>query len=155
MNGGSALRLAVATAQDMERVGQNAASGVRAGQLVFLTGELGAGKTTWVRGLLHGLGHEGAVKSPTYTLLEPYDLGRLSVYHFDLYRLNDPEELEHLAFRDYLDGRGVCLVEWPERGEHLLPAPDCLIDIRYHNDGRCLTVHCNSLLGDPLCAGMR
>ena len=148
------LQLSVASAADMEQVGRRAATGVRGGQLVFLQGELGAGKTTWVRGLLRGLGYQGAVKSPTYTLLETYALERCNVYHFDLYRLNDPEELEQLAFRDYLDGRGVCLVEWPERGMDRLPEPDCLIVIEYDNGGRRLTMNCNTQLGGSLCAGM-
>ena len=148
------MQLRIASAADMEQSGRRAATGARAGQLVFLRGELGAGKTTWVRGLLRGLGFLGAVKSPTYTLLETYALEQCNVYHFDLYRLNDPEELEQLAFRDYLDGRGVCLVEWPERGMDRLPEPDCQIVIEYENGGRLLTMNCNTQLGGSLCAGM-
>jgi len=155
MNDGNPVRIRVPTAADMERAGGCAADGIEAGQLIFLEGELGAGKTTWVRGLLRGLGHRGAVKSPTYTLVESYSLGRCNVYHFDLYRLGDPDELENLAFRDYLDGRGVCLVEWPERGMELLPVPDCLIEIQYDNGGRCLTMNSNTQLGESLCAGLR
>ena len=107
----------------------------RAG-LVFLRGELGAGKTTLVRGLLRGLGHEGPVRSPTYTLIEPYELDGQRVYHLDLYRHGDPEELEFLGLRDLLDGEGLLLVEWPDRGIGFLPAPDLVIDITHVPPGR-------------------
>ncbi len=146
------LRIRVRDAAAMESLGEQAAAGVRAGQLVFLRGELGAGKTTFIRGVLRGLGHRGAVTSPTYTLVEPYQVGGLSVYHFDLYRIVDAEELENLAVRDYLDGEGVCLVEWPERGQGVLPAPDCEIVIDFDGDGtRLVECRCETELGDALC----
>lgn len=154
MGDASRLQRTIANADDMEMSGRAAAAGVRPGQLVFLQGELGAGKTTWVRGLLRGLHYDGSVKSPTYTLVESYELDPCNVYHFDFYRLDDPDELEHLALRDYLDGRGVCLVEWPERGMGFLPEPDCRVVIEYDNEGRCLTMNCNTQLGRSLCATM-
>lgn len=120
----------------MEALGSRLATHVEPGQIVFLRGELGAGKTTLVRGLLHGLGLTGAVKSPTYTLVEPYSLRGLQLFHFDLYRLNDPEELEFLGLRDYLHGQGVCLIEWPERGAGYLPAPDAEAQITVEAPGR-------------------
>ena len=126
----------VATEADTERLGAALAPQLRAGLVLFLHGELGAGKTTVVRGILRGLGYTGAVKSPTYTLVEPYQMGVLSIYHFDLYRLNDPEELEFLGVRDYLAGSGVCLVEWAESGAGVLPAPDVDIAIERQEERR-------------------
>jgi tRNA threonylcarbamoyladenosine biosynthesis protein TsaE len=110
----------------------------RAGGLVFLTGELGAGKTTLVRGLLRGLGHEGPVRSPTYTLVESFELSQARVHHLDLYRIADPEELEYLGIRDLLDGASLVLVEWPERGAGVLPAPDLRVHIEHCDGGRTL-----------------
>lgn len=127
----------LADAAATERFGTRLAGCCGAGMVVFLHGELGAGKTTLVRGFLRGRGYGGAVTSPTYTLVEPYGCDP-PVYHFDLYRLADPEELEFIGARDYFGAEGVCLVEWPERGRGILPSADLSIHLTYAGPGRGL-----------------
>ncbi len=103
---------------------------------IYLSGDLGAGKTTLTRGFLHYLGHKGAVRSPTYTLIETYHLSRGKLHHLDLYRLADPEELEFLGIRELFDGEDIFLIEWPEKGETWLPAADIHISLFYKDKGR-------------------
>ncbi len=120
----------------MGALGERLGRGCAGGGVVYLVGDLGTGKTTLVRGMLRGLGHRGSVRSPTFTLVEPYALAALDAYHLDLYRLGDPEELEYLGLRDYLEPGVLCLVEWPERGLGHLPPSDLTVRIEYADDGR-------------------
>lgn len=115
---------------------------------IYLHGPLGAGKTTLVRGLLRALGHPGTVRSPTYTLLETYSLAGREIGHFDLYRLTDAEELEHIGARDLFDGAHTCLVEWPEHGAGWLPTADLDVRIEMAGGGRRLSAVGHTPIGD-------
>ncbi|MDP2706009.1 MAG: tRNA (adenosine(37)-N6)-threonylcarbamoyltransferase complex ATPase subunit type 1 TsaE [Burkholderiales bacterium] len=139
----------------METLGAKLAAQVGKWHLVHLRGPLGAGKTTLVRGILRGLGHAGAVKSPTFTLVEPYTFGHLHFFHIDLYRLNEPGELEFLGVRDYLDGNGVCVVEWAERGQGVLPSPDVDIMIEPTETGRMVRITTLTPDGDVILKALK
>lgn len=130
------MKCYVPDARAMEELGRRLARSAARSGIIYLQGELGAGKTTLVRSLLRGLGYQGKVRSPTYTLVEPYPLDGLTVYHLDLYRLAEPEELEWLGIRDLLTGDDLLLVEWPERGRGVLPPADLEITIEYQRVGR-------------------
>ncbi len=120
------------------------------GTVIFLQGDLGTGKTTFVRGFLRALGYEGIVKSPTYTLVEPYIIDNKRIYHFDLYRLGVPDELEYAGGRDYFDNESICLVEWPEKASGFLPEADVSCYLSYQNEGRSLEITTNTDKGKAI-----
>ena len=146
----SSYPLFLPDSEAMEAFGARLAACTAGGEAIYLHGDLGAGKTTLVRGFMRALGHRGAVKSPTYTIVEPYELDGRRAYHFDLYRLGEPEELEYMGIRDYLDGESVLLVEWPQRGAGVMPVADLDISIDYAEGGRTLSVSSQTPKGQSL-----
>ena len=136
--------------QQMHAYGEKIAQAIgqtNAPLLILLSGDLGAGKTTLSRGILAGLGHKGSVKSPTYTLVEPYDLEIGKVFHFDLYRLVDSEELYDIGFDDYLSEAQLCMVEWPDKGGSLVPKADISLQINSNGTGREVILTAQTSLG--------
>lgn len=124
--------------QDVEIFANKLAADLPLPLVIWLEGDLGAGKTTFARGLIHALGYKGRVKSPTYGLLEQYQLDALQVVHMDLYRINDPGELEFLGLTDLLDDQSILLIEWPDKGGEWLPEPDFVFKFGYASQGRDL-----------------
>ena len=117
------------------------------GLVIYLSGELGAGKTTLARGILRGLGYDGRVKSPSFALVEPYSLSRLYLYHFDFYRFTDPRELGDAGFREHFNPGSVCLVEWPEHAAGVVPAADIRIEMKIAGSGRQLEIDADTEAG--------
>ncbi|RLJ19386.1 tRNA (adenosine(37)-N6)-threonylcarbamoyltransferase complex ATPase subunit type 1 TsaE [bacterium endosymbiont of Escarpia laminata] len=144
------MRLELHNEAEQESFGARLAKRCKPPFTVYLEGNLGTGKTTLARGFIRALGHQGAVKSPTYTLLEPYELEGVACYHFDLYRLADPEELEYLGIQDLMDGKAILLVEWPDRGKGVLPPADLRIRLEYQETGRVLQLSSHSEKGKQL-----
>lgn len=128
-------------------LGGKLAAAIVPGLFIALSGDLGSGKTTLARGILRGLGYQGRVKSPTYTLVELYKVSRLNLYHFDFYRFDDPGEFLEAGFQECFDGNNVCLVEWPERVQGLLPQADLDIGISIEDDGRRISISADTELG--------
>ncbi|MEN8206738.1 MAG: tRNA (adenosine(37)-N6)-threonylcarbamoyltransferase complex ATPase subunit type 1 TsaE [Pseudomonadota bacterium] len=147
------MKLALADAAAMEQLGARLADSITPA-VVYLRGDLGAGKTTLARGFIHALGYAGKVRSPTYTLVEPYPCAHCPVFHLDLYRLADPEELEWLGLRDMLAEPALLLIEWPERGSGMLPPADLTIDIEYSGSGREADLVPTTLAGKQLLTGL-
>lgn len=127
--------------------GKAFAATLHAGLIIYLQGELGAGKTTLTRGILRGLGYKNVVKSPTYNLVEFYKISKLYCYHFDFYRFNDPSEWEEAGFREYFHANSICLVEWPEKAGKLLPVADLQITIYFSEPGRNIEIHAGTEAG--------
>ena len=144
------MKIELENEAETTEIGAKVASCLKGGEIIYLKGELGTGKTTLVRGALNGFGHTGNVKSPTFTIVEPYSIDDHVIYHFDLYRLDDPEELESLGIRDYCDGQSICFFEWPEKGGDFLPDADILISLSYQNEGRALEISTFSEIGDSI-----
>lgn len=130
--------------------GQTLAKACNGHGLLTLSGNLGTGKTTLSRGLIQSYGHKGAVKSPTYTLVEPYEIGLLRIYHFDLYRMEDPEELEFIGLRDYLAEDALVIIEWPEKAAGVLPVPDVEFTLGIENKGRVISWIARTELGKQI-----
>lgn len=150
------LELETASEGETEALGRRLASKLAPMRLLYVRGPLGAGKTTLVRGLLRGLGYDGPVKSPTFTLIEPYEIGGVRLCHFDLYRIADPQELEYLAIRDYIGSQNICVIEWPERAGPLLPPPDLDVMIRpSNNEGRELRLQASTPAGKAALSALR
>ncbi len=139
-------------------VGARLAPLLKAPLVIFLHGDLGAGKTTLARGILRGLGFAGRVKSPTYTLVELYVISGLNLYHFDFYRLTDPDEWHEAGFRDLLNPEAICLIEWPEKAHGAgvsLPTADLEIFlVTTPTDQRQLTMTGNTAAGTAICQAM-
>ncbi len=132
---------------DTIALARSLASLLRPGLIIYLRGDLGAGKTCLVRGILNALGYNGRVKSPTYTLLEPYHVAGLNLCHFDLYRLHDEEEWETAGFRDEFNGQAIFLIEWPEKASSFIPAADIQIDLKILPQGREAIIQGKSPIG--------
>ncbi|CAI8922896.1 MULTISPECIES: tRNA (adenosine(37)-N6)-threonylcarbamoyltransferase complex ATPase subunit type 1 TsaE [Pseudomonas] len=148
------ITLFLADEQATVNVGHSIAKVTQGHGVIFLEGDLGAGKTTLSRGIIRGLGHQGAVKSPTFTVVEPYEIGDIRAFHFDLYRLVDPEELEFLGIRDYFEDDALCLFEWPQKGAGILPKPDLTITISPQAGGRSLNLSPQGARGEAWCAAL-
>lgn len=132
----SIMHLCLADEHETEALGKQFAKSVHFPFIIFLEGDLGAGKTTWVRGFLKGMGYSGNVKSPTYTLVEIYPFVQGTVYHFDLYRIMHPEELEFIGISEYFEEKSIALIEWPQQGIGLLPKADLRVELKPSEKGR-------------------
>lgn len=139
--------------QQTEQIGHNLSQHLNPGLQIHLNGDLGAGKSVIVRGIIKGFGYDGGVQSPTFTLVEPYSFEQFTIYHFDFYRLEDAQELEMIGFREYLNATDVCIIEWPQRAQSLLPVADVVIDIGFTNNPqqREINIQCLSKQSVALC----
>lgn len=130
------LKILLSNEKNTLDLGENISAHLAEGFLIFLKGDLGAGKTTLARGLIKGLGYVGSVKSPTYSLIEQYEFNAFTLNHFDLYRFINPNEWLASGFQEYINSYDVTLIEWPEKSAELLPKPDLEIELAYKNESR-------------------
>ena len=144
------LTLNLDTEQHTQHLGECLAAELKAPLTVYLQGDLGVGKTRLVRGIIQSLGYQGNVKSPTYTLVEPYQFKPFMAYHFDLYRLSDPEELDFLGIRDYFLEDSISFIEWPEKGCGWLAPADLIIDLAFKGEGRLCKIESTTDIGQKL-----
>ena len=149
------MELRITTAAAMEALGGQFARLLNDGCVIYLRGPLGAGKTTWVRGFMRAVGHTGTIKSPTYGLVETYQLGGYEIHHFDLYRLHSPDELENIGIRDYWSVHSIYIVEWPERGKDVLPPADIEFNMLYDGSARKVEISACSPAGRDLVAALK
>lgn len=134
----------------MQSFGSRMSKYIEPGTVIFLCGDLGAGKTTFTRGFLRGLGYEGHVKSPTYTIVESYELNKTTVFHFDFYRVKDPLELEYIGIEEYFTPQSICIIEWPEIVLAMLPRCDLIINIKIEENSRHLHIEAETNVGKQL-----
>jgi tRNA threonylcarbamoyladenosine biosynthesis protein TsaE len=134
------MKRTICSSDEMEALGATLVDKLTTPAIIYLHGDLGAGKTTLVRGALRGLGYEGLVKSPTFTLVESYSFDSIEVYHLDLYRISDPEELEFIGIREFSSGSNICFIEWPNLGKPLIPKATMEISIEYIPQGRQISI---------------
>ncbi len=149
------LDVALETEGDTIRLGEMLSHCLQGRGRVYLQGGLGAGKTTLCRGILRAMGYTGAVKSPTFTLVEPYSFEGGQVFHFDLYRLNDPDELEYIGIEDYFAGQDLCLVEWPEKARDILPASDLDLELLIEGKSRRAGITARSVFGSEVLENLK
>ena len=142
--------LTLCSEQDMKAFGKALIDACSEGGVITLRGDLGSGKTTIVRGALESRGYTRGVRSPTYTLVEHYPLEPLAIAHFDLYRLSDPDELEFLGYRDYLEPHTLCFIEWPEKAEPLLQDAGLRIGLEYHDQCRKIELNAHNNWGQKI-----
>lgn len=140
----------IQTEEDMLTLAGKFANAVGNGAILFLEGPLGAGKTTFTRGFLRAFGYGGKVKSPTFTLVEPYELSGHSIFHFDFYRLHQADELNQIGINEYFSPPSICLIEWPEKGFPLLPQPDVTCYISFSENGRQVKLEAKSARGEKI-----
>lgn len=151
------INLILPEERDTIAMGMALGSNLPAGFIAFFKGELGAGKTTFIRAMLQGLGFSGKVKSPTFTIVEEYELEKGPLFHFDFYRLSDPEELEYIGIFEYFRENAIVLIEWPEKGKGFLPNPDLILDFSVPDmpdKGRILAMESHSEKGDRILASI-